>query len=399
MREGKVFCFDNKFIKAAVILLLCAVALWLAGSYVKSPLTDRAIVLGMGIDYDGKEYTVTAEVAAPSDSADGAAGGQSKVLDGKGETLPLAIHDIYRATGKNPSLGQTGIVLLGKGMGEVNLCHVLGFFVFSDAFKDGVTLAYVDGEAKDVFETATPVDSVVSFGLQSIIQSAGKKTTSPSNFIENFIEAMTLPSKTSFATNVKFTPAQSSGDQSQSEGSDKKEGSYDCSLISVFKDGKFAATLEENESRGFTMIKDDGAFDSFAVEDADTVMGGKDTVSVGIASKEVDRSYAVRNGVPVVRYDVKIRLSRMKTDVSGSVIGFLPKTDDEIDEKIKTSVKEEATSLIKAAVDKSVALDCDFMEVANGMYKALGKEWREYQKANPDYLSKTKTEINITIEN
>ena len=67
----------SRFLKAAAALLVCAVLLWLAGSYVESPLTDRAVVLGLGIDYDG-EYTVTAEVVAPGGDNEGGGSGQSR---------------------------------------------------------------------------------------------------------------------------------------------------------------------------------------------------------------------------------------------------------------------------------------------------------------------------------
>ena len=387
----------SRFLKAAAALLVCAVLLWLAGSYVESPLTDRAVVLGLGIDYDG-EYTVTAEVVAPGGDNEGGGSGQSKVLTGKGETLPLAIHDIYGTTGKNPSLGQTGIVLLGQGMKDVNLSHALGFFVFSDAFKDGVTLAWCDGDAKDVFSTATPVDSMVSFGLQTIIQKSGKKTGVSANFMQNFIEDMTEPSGASYVTNVRFIKEEGENG-GQKNGQRKEEGSYDCSAVSVFKNGSFVATLDDDQSRGFAMIFDEGAFDNFAVKGAETLLGGKDTVSVGIASKKVEKTYKMENGAPSVTYDVKVRLGRIKTDVSGNVVDFLPKTDDMIDDYIKNNVKEQISALIEAAVSASVSLDCDFMRVADGMYKALGGEWTEYMKSHPDYLSETAVYTKLTIEN
>ena len=116
----------KKYLKYAFIFLLVAVAFWIISGYVKSELADRAVVLGIGIDYQEEVFEVTAEVISPGQSTEGGSQVQSKLLVGRGETVPLAIQDIYQTSGKNPSLGQTGFILLGEGMKqqEIGRAHV-----------------------------------------------------------------------------------------------------------------------------------------------------------------------------------------------------------------------------------------------------------------------------------
>ena len=167
----------KKYEKYLLLCLIAFVVAWIATSYTKSEIADRAIVLGLGIDMQQDNFVVTAEVISPNEGGNtGSASATSKLLTGVGQTLPLAIQDVFQTSGKNPSLGQTGIILLGDGMNKQELKHILSYFILSDAFKDGVTLATCKGSAKQIFESTSPVDSMVSFALQTIIQKSGKKT-------------------------------------------------------------------------------------------------------------------------------------------------------------------------------------------------------------------------------
>ncbi|MBR2030367.1 MAG: hypothetical protein IJ999_05630, partial [Clostridia bacterium] len=124
----KTRSLKNPVKKYAKIFLLVVVAFfvaWVASSYTKSEIADRAIVLGLGIDMLQDDFVVTAEVVSPNEGGDsGASGATSKLLTGVGKTLPLAIQDIFQTSGKNPSLGQTGIVLLGENMNGQELKHI-----------------------------------------------------------------------------------------------------------------------------------------------------------------------------------------------------------------------------------------------------------------------------------
>lgn len=399
-KRAKKVALDKK-LKVFLAVAGVVVALWIAGGYVTSELSDRAMVLGLGIDYDQtqKTFVLTAEVISQGEtSQSGPTGGQSKLLVGKGETVPLALHDIFRTSGKNPSLGQTGIVILGEGMHTQDLKYILSYFIFSDAFKDGVTIAACKGTARDLFESTSPVDSMISFALQSIIQKSGGKTGSAGNFLQNFMEKQTAPSRASYLNEI--APRQDlvpKSDKTQEES--KGLAVYNCIGVQVFSDGYYVDTLSEDETRGFVMVNESSTFDNFAVEGADTLLGGKNTVSVGIDSKSVQKDVKMTNGGVKATFCVKVGLVRMKTDVTGNVLDLLPKTQKNIDDEIKSDVKRQITRLINAAVQKSVATDCDFFGLANELFKTCGNEWKEYQKNNPDYLKKTQFEIKVEITN
>ena len=387
----------KKYTKIFLIVVVAFFVAWIASSYTKSEIADRAIVLGLGIDVVQDNFVVTAEVISPNEGSDsGSASATSKLLTGVGKTLPLAIQDVFQTSGKNPSLGQTGIVLLGESTNEHELKHILSYFILSDAFKDGVTLATCEGSAKKIFESTSPVDSMVSFALQTIIQKSGKKTNSTSNVLQNFVESQTRHSKTSFLSRVSFIN-DGNDKVNKSQDSQKKTGVYDCSKIAVFKDGLFQDILDRDETRGFVMLNASKTYDSFVVENAQSVIGTKDRVSVGIVSKKVKPKVEFDGENIVASYDLDMKIRRMRTDVTGNVMDFLPDLPALIDEQISNSVKEQTHTLVQKAFEKSKQTNCDFFGVANAMYKKYGKKWDDFQKQNPDYLDKVTFKTTIKV--
>ena len=395
--KRRVENFAKKYTKIFLLIVLAFFVAWIATSYTKSEIADRAIVLGIGIDMQQENFVVTVEVISPNEGGNsGDASATSKLLTGVGQTLPLAIQDIFQTSGKNPSLGQTGIILLGEGMNNQELKHILSYFILSDAFKDGVTLATCKGSAKHIFESTSPVDSMVSFALQTIIQKSGKKTNSTSNVLQNFVENQTRHSKASFLSQVAFVE-DANVKANKNKVNDKKTGVYDCSQVSVFKDGFYVDTLDRDETRGFVMLDESKTYDSFVVDNAQSVIGTKDKVSVGIVSKKVKPKIYFEGEKIVAQYDLNMKVRRMRTDVTGNVMDLLPKVPSLIDEQIKQSVSQQVTNLVEKAFDKSKQTNCDFFGVADQMYKNYGKKWDDFQKQNPDYLQKVVFKINIRV--
>lgn len=388
----------KKYAKIFVFVVLAFFVAWIASSYTKIELADRAIVLGVGIDMVDDKFVVTAEVISPNEGDDGgSSGATSKLLTGVGQTLPLAIQDVFQTSGKNPSLGHTGIVLLGESMNNQELKHILSYFILSDAFKDGVTLATCKGSAKKIFESTSPVDSMVSFALQTIIQKSGKKTNSTSNVLHNFVESQMGHSKTSYLSQVAFVN-DGNDKVNKEKDSQKKTGVYDCSKLCVYKDGYFVDVLDKDETRGFVMLNASKTYDNFVVDDAQSVLGSKDKVSVGIVSKKVSPQVSFEGDKIVAKYNLDMRVRRMRTDVTGNVMDLLPHLPSLIDEHIKQSVKTQTEQLVAKAFEKSKNINCDFFGVADAMYKKYGKKWDEYQKQNPDYAKQTEFKIEVSVD-
>ena len=74
----------KKFAGKILLFLAVCLSLWLANSYTRNELADRAVVLGLAIDKDQSGFEVTVEVVAPS-GQDQSGGADTKLLSGKGK--------------------------------------------------------------------------------------------------------------------------------------------------------------------------------------------------------------------------------------------------------------------------------------------------------------------------
>ena len=110
----------RKVAKLGIILFAGLIMFVIAYSFAFKGLSDRVIMLGLGIDLltETGEYEVTAEVIVPGagSSQEGGTGGSgSRLVRGKGQTVSLAVNDIYQHYGKTPSLGECSILVIGGG--------------------------------------------------------------------------------------------------------------------------------------------------------------------------------------------------------------------------------------------------------------------------------------------
>ena len=383
----------KKFAGKILLFLAVCLSLWLANSYTRNELADRAVVLGLAIDKDQSGFEVTAEVVAPS-GQDQSGGADTKLLSGKGKTIEEAVGDIHRVSGKDPSLAQTGIILMGEGIKEVNVLSFLGYFTFSDAFKDDVVVAFCEGNAKDVFESASPVEQIVSFALQDIIKTASDKTGGVNNYLQKFAENQISPSSASYLSVVKKKEQSASQDE---KGEGKKPSLYDCSSVCVFNKGQYAGELDETQSKGFALLSNPSVYASFVVTSASNEFGVESEITVGIASKKISFETLFEEGVPVFKVEFEAKLKRQRTDASGDVVDFLPESDGEISEDAVSQISAETQKLILAALNGCKERNCDYMNIADLFFKKFGNLWTQYAKNNPDYLNKVVFEQKIKV--
>lgn len=381
--------------RVGIIIVVGVLLILLANSFVVISITDRAIILGIGVDYFDENYQIICEVIAPNGTQDTSSTKISQMVEGKGKTISLAVYDIYQRTGKLPSLGQCSVILLGKSLyGEHSLEQCLAYFSFSDAFKDGTIVACAEGEAREVFKSTTPLDNSVSFALQTVIQSSHDNTAIPQNNLSNFVAKQLKVAKSSFLNLVKvdYTDAPKS-DKSSTE----PLAIFDASGIAVFKNNRYVDTLSKDAKQGFTLAIAPKAFDTFVVEDNEGKSVLPDRVGVGITTKKISTEVTLENGKASLEIKINATLRRMKTDTTGNVVDYLPVSKSEITDYMAEQVKEQMTQKITKALEQSRELDCDFLLIANSFYNKYSTEWLVYEQSHPKYLNDLTTKINIEI--
>lgn len=385
--------------KITIIIAVAFVLIILSDSFVVKALKSRSIVLGMGIDYENDEFNIICEVISGTGSSNSGNGGSSsgftELVTGKGETISLAVYDVYAKTGKLPSLGQCGVLILGESLyKKESLEQCLSYFLQSDAYRDSSLITCCKGSAKDLYSKTTPLDTSVSFAVQTIISGSQHNTGIPYSYMARFISLQLTPSAADYLTVIDFKAEGETGIEEK-----KESGFFEAKDIAVFRNFTFVDELTEDEIKGLTLLNEPKSFDTFVIHDPEATQSLPEIVGIGIRSKKVKKEVKFdENGD--ITYDVKIyvRAERMRTDTTGDVINNLAKEKSELTDFMKKQLRQQITNCVLAAFSKLTQTNCDYLGISNQFYRKYGKKWVIYQQAQENVFEKIRFSIDVILD-
>lgn len=357
--------------RIGVIIFVGAVLFFLSQSFSSTDIAERSIALGIGIDKQGEQYTVTVEMVDASMQSEQASGVKASVFQSSGETIPKAIYNLYLETGKEVSLGQTMLVALGKSAYEnSDTKQLLTYFLFSDAFKDGVLLVCCEDTASEMFQKKPADSSSVSFSIASLFSEDGKQLH-PINDITTFAKEQNAVGKCSFLNIVglKVQPETINEDS-------PKPFLYNTDKIAVFKENRYLLELDETSAKGFKVATEKATGDCFVVpsfgNDPDILPS---IITVEVVKKEVKLNCSQTDGISHCEISVELSVRRSQTDSFATGIFMYPKEKGvllpEMLDSIKTQAEEQVTQLLNAQQSENF----DIMKITNAFYAKYGQQW------------------------
>lgn len=121
--------------KGIIILLVSAVVCSFAGCDASQDIKGKIIVEGLGIDYDGRRFTVTALFYSPQDP-DSSSEIKSESMSVDSETLSEAFSKISKSIGKMPFYANNRIVILGEGAYGNKLYEIIDYIVRDSGMRE-----------------------------------------------------------------------------------------------------------------------------------------------------------------------------------------------------------------------------------------------------------------------
>ncbi len=375
-----------------------AVILFLLGGYfVEENISDRSIVLGLGIDFQNGQYEVTAEIAVANAPQDEAVVSGSKIVSGKGETVAAAVQDIYKTTGRMPSLGQCCILVLGENLykhGDV--IQALGYFAFSDNFKDGTTVAACKKTAKELFQKQTTLDSYISLSLQTLLNESDDHTTTPSIILNTFMDDNRARGLSSYLPIIEAKELYAPSEKLD-ESSKKPSGIYACRKMALYRKGKYVGECNEEETRGFVITSNPKSFEYFVVKDVYREVTFSDMVTIGFLSKRCSVETEFEGETPVVTVCFRAKLRRVRTDTAGNVMNGVPHMKKEISDEILNKVKVQIEAQLQKTIQKSVETGCDFYQIATAVHRKYPRKWDYFMDEQENFLKGVEFRVDVRL--
>lgn len=377
----------NLIKRTGIIIAVFLVLLILSESFVVESINDRGIVLGVGFDYADGKYTVTCEMLTGSSNSENTDGSFSTVVQGSGETVSLALQDVYRITGRQPSLGLCSVIVLGKDLyTSLPIKDCLAYFTFSDAFRDGSMVVCAEDSAEEILTTASSLNQSPSFALSEIIQKSNKSTTVPKNNLQRFMNSQINLSGGGFLNVVKTVDSNISNSLSSSQSSSEK-GNFSVKSIAVFDKFNYVKTLPEELNSGYCLLMEKGVYQTFPVpENCDIEDILAPFAVLAVVDKKVDKEVSINDGTPELSIKIQVKVERSYTDNNAKLSPLMPKKDTRITPEMLSYAEQNAKESVEKTIAESMLMQCDFCQIKNDFYRKYGADWKEIIGQNPTFL-------------
>ena len=363
---------------AIVIAVLAFVAVVMA-SFKGSDVLDRAIILGVGIDKGENGLKLTAEIVSPGNGQD-QVGTFSKTVTVEGETVGQAIQNVAEKTGKEASLGQCVVLILGQEFYKtVDFTAVTDYFINHHSFKESAVICCCEGKAEELFNNSDALSQSVSLSVAAMLLDEAKKVGVMTNSLLQFARSQGELEKTGYLNKIKFTPSENKDAQDP----DKTQGYFTFRELAVFRQNVFVCDLSEDEVRGLSLFLKETEGDNFVSE----MDGVKLTVQVN--SKDIKQD--LKGDDVDISITLSVRLARTDSDeVTGALTA---KKDKEIDGKMLEDVGKQATELAELYLNKQAEYDFDLIKLHEMVRQKDGSSKELAAKPTSDFVVKLKIEV------
>ncbi|MBR2617469.1 MAG: hypothetical protein IKC56_04495 [Clostridia bacterium] len=193
-----------RFSAFALLLLL---VLYLTNDFALLSIRQSALVVAVGIDAaeDGG-VEVSLQIAVP-EADDTAQKSHQETVSAKAGTVSAAIRLCGQACGWYPVTAFCSLIILGEETVQNNVMETLDFFIQDAKVEDAAKVAACQGKAKDIINSATPLDGVSSFAFEKIF-SVNKTTISTVNpiTVKEFAEGCFSQGETAYMPYIRKVP-------------------------------------------------------------------------------------------------------------------------------------------------------------------------------------------------
>ncbi|MBQ9480797.1 MAG: hypothetical protein IJU84_01375, partial [Clostridia bacterium] len=394
----------KRLFKSKIILLLVLgiLALDISNDFPLVDIKETAIVVALGVDKDGEEYELSAQIAVPQATSQ-AASYKATVVSGKGRTPALALESVGTHTGWYVKLSFCNVIVLGKGIFDGDVMECLDYFIRTDKMLDTAELCATDATAKEILTTSTPLDDVSAFSASKILERDAESASAVS-FMNLKEFSMGYYSESGFSLMPKIKTessldaespddasdksgsggasgeggssggsgssdgGESSGDRGSSNGgssggnessgnggggspsgsgeknSGKKDKIFDANSTALFSKGVLAGELDDKETLVFNLILHKTNETSLLLHDAD-LYGKEADLMISLRDNSWKYRLRIEDGRPIlhVYLKAKARLDDTSRTVSPQTLSTSYSVPDNVLKDLETKIESELT--------------------------------------------------------
>lgn len=373
-----------------IAFLVCFLLMFALGVEI-TPLSERAIVAGLGIDYEDGVFIVSAQVLLPST-------GDSKTSNimlssAEGKTIGEALAKISSESSMLIAMSHCNLVLLGEGVLNGKAYSVLDYTIRNAYLSENALLLTTVGKAKDILGIKTAYSDMTSFYIQRELMVYGNYKEAVHRNIKEYLASYYTHNSANWLTKVekKETEKPQSGGSTESgssggNGGEDKVYVLDFAKCAIIKGDNYVFDGNEDVISGINLLTSTLDKGDVVIEEGDY------KYCFYIVKSKGNLSYEPK--------DFKAKAS-LKVDVTLKEIifngnGTLPfdVTDVEPQEHVDKLLKDYFSRVITTAFTECQKRDVDIFDLYGGYYGKMGKKWKEQEE---NYLEKSTLEVETRV--
>lgn len=383
-------------ITAIVLIIFCLIASFLPGADGDGDITDKLVLVSLGMDFDGTAITVSATSILPDSSGSEGNTVKSVPISAKGKSVAECITKMEQMTGKSVELGLCGVVILGDQIAKEGVSTVTAELLSSSIVGPGAYLVQAyESTAEDIIRKSTMlVDNSVTI-LTQLIKDAEKNTGVATVTLLDFVSSCFGKSRSSHAPVISIKEADElSGSGGNSEGGDSKK--FECESITqtaVYKKGRLSGILSEDAATGFSYTSKDAAKGILVKEHFDVEGIDIGTVSGMVGGRKYGIKTYFKDGKPCAEIEVGVVIKTADRERINALVIEKGYTADRVKDFYEKNFSEEVEKKVRMAYSESLEKEVDIFEIEQNLYRHHVKEYNQYIKSGGDVLKDLKVAI------
>ena len=383
--------------RLCLLIVAAVILIFFSNDFGLVDIQKTAIVLAVGIDRDGEDFALTAQIAVPKGSERTTGGTSSVEIEGRGATVPDCISDIYAKTGWVPKLVFCNLVLLGESAANEDVFSCLDFFLRNEYIPNSCQLAACEGSAGEMLSTTSAIDDTSALALSKLFSDAAKKsgyvlTTTLREFAVGYygvsgsgympyVRAQAQEGSSSGGSSGgSSSSAGSSGSSDRSGGAGAQEKKvYSAEETAIFSGGRLAAILPREQTFAFSLLEGNVYTGSFQA-DGQTYVVLKNGGSVGLELADVPTA--------TLSLELRVQLYGTREASSPEEIAKSMLTPEQ-----EARAEEVLTGYLSDLWDSCVQTGCDLFELRTKLYRTSLAEYGKWKDSILSAAVKIETSV------
>jgi spore germination protein KC len=368
----------NAFLLAFVVFLL----MFVTGCWSRRELNDLAIVGAIGIDKVGGKYEVSVQVTDPSEVSSKRPGSgrlPSVMYHARGKTVSEAVRRMATVTPRQLYFSHIRMLILGEQLAKEGIRDTLDFMSRYYEFRTDFYVAVSKGTtAREILGSLTPLEKLPANKMYKSLE-ISDKTWAPTvpTHLDDLLSDLISEGKHPVLSTIQIKGDHVQGASKKNLEKIDSPANLQYTGIAVFKKDKLLGWLNEEESKGYSYIKDkvEGTVGIVTCPE-----GGQ--ISFEVIRSKTETKGRVKDGHPKI--DILIRIEQNVLDVECNVDLSKTETIADLDKRANQKIEKFIKHTIEKVQNK---YKVDIFGFGEAIHRANPKAWEKMKEDWDQYFT------------